>query len=74
MLCDTCPRSFHAACLGLPMGELPSGDWCCPKCVESTTASLRRVTDQQSRRVQANERAAARDKVRTATFACTLMV
>lgn len=42
LLCDTCPRAYHLACLGLEWRDLPSDDWCCPKCVESTQAALRR--------------------------------
>nr|GMD69257.1 increased DNA methylation 1-like isoform X1 [Ipomoea batatas] len=30
LLCDACPSSFHASCLGLK--ELPPGDWFCPSC------------------------------------------
>ncbi|XP_031112193.1 uncharacterized protein LOC116016170 [Ipomoea triloba] len=30
LLCDGCPSSFHASCLGLK--ELPPGDWFCPSC------------------------------------------
>ncbi len=40
LLCDTCPRSFHMACLGVNWGDLPVEDWCCPKCVEGMQASL----------------------------------
>ncbi len=42
LLCDTCPRAYHMACLGLDWRDLPSDDWCCPKCVDSTQAALRR--------------------------------
>ncbi|XP_075515590.1 uncharacterized protein LOC142550236 isoform X1 [Primulina tabacum] len=30
LLCDLCPSSFHAHCLGLK--EVPNGDWFCPSC------------------------------------------
>lgn len=60
LLCDTCPRSFHQACLGLGTSQLPAGDWCCPKCVDSTQAAMRRLVDGESRRQAASERAAAR--------------
>lgn len=63
LLCDTCPRSFHQACLGLSTAELPSGDWCCPKCTAATQAALRRVMGQDARRAAAGERAAVREKV-----------
>jgi hypothetical protein len=62
LLCDTCPRSFHLACLGLSLAELPSGDWCCPRCVEGTQAALRRHLDAETRRAAAGERVAARER------------
>jgi hypothetical protein len=62
LLCDTCPRSYHQACLALADVELPSGDWCCPKCRDSSAAAMRRVMDAESRRAAANERAAARER------------
>ncbi|KAL8140932.1 LOW QUALITY PROTEIN: hypothetical protein V2J09_006953 [Rumex salicifolius] len=30
LLCDRCPSSFHASCLGLQ--TIPDGDWYCPSC------------------------------------------
>nr|XP_043635253.1 uncharacterized protein LOC122606467 [Erigeron canadensis] len=30
VLCDQCPSSFHARCLGLE--EVPDGEWFCPSC------------------------------------------
>jgi hypothetical protein len=30
--CDTCPRVFHADCLGLK--EIPTGEWSCYKCMQ----------------------------------------
>lgn len=32
LLCDSCPRGFHMACLELDYEQLPIGDWACPKC------------------------------------------
>ncbi|KAJ8754160.1 hypothetical protein K2173_002059 [Erythroxylum novogranatense] len=32
--CETCPRAFHAACLGLQ--SVPKGSWCCPNCNKSS--------------------------------------
>lgn len=32
ILCNRCPRSFHAACLNLEC--IPEDDWHCPNCVE----------------------------------------
>lgn len=32
LLCDSCPRGFHMACLELDYNQLPIGDWACPKC------------------------------------------
>ncbi len=60
LLCDTCPRAFHQACLGLSAGDLPLGDWSCPKCVGGTQSALRRVMESEGRRQVAGERAAAR--------------
>ncbi|KAL6770363.1 hypothetical protein ACKKBG_A34655 [Auxenochlorella protothecoides x Auxenochlorella symbiontica] len=62
LLCDTCPRAYHAACLGAAWAELPTGDWACPKCVEATQAALRRVVDLEARRREALDRAAARER------------
>ncbi|XP_019178442.1 PREDICTED: uncharacterized protein LOC109173642 isoform X2 [Ipomoea nil] len=30
ILCDRCPSSFHASCLGMKV--IPDGDWFCPSC------------------------------------------
>ncbi len=60
VLCDACPRAFHAACLGLELAALPRGEWACPKCEEATAATLRRVADLERRREEAADRAAAR--------------
>ncbi|KAH7617532.1 putative Tyrosine-protein kinase BAZ1B [Nannochloris sp. 'desiccata'] len=62
ILCDTCPRSYHVACLGLKLSELPTGDWCCPKCVENVQAVLRRVMDLEAKKKEALERAVSKDK------------
>lgn len=62
LLCDTCPRSFHQACLGMSAAELPSGDWCCPRCADATQAALRRVMGQEARRQAAGDRAVHREK------------
>ncbi|KAG7964732.1 hypothetical protein I3843_09G185300 [Carya illinoinensis] len=32
ILCNRCPRSFHAACLDLK--DVPEGDWHCPDCID----------------------------------------
>lgn len=34
LLCDSCPRAVHMACLELDYAALPPGDWACPKCTE----------------------------------------
>lgn len=62
ILCDTCPRSYHVACLGLAWSELPSSDWCCPKCIDTTQAALRRVMDLEARKKEALERAVNKEK------------
>ena len=115
LLCDACPRSYHMACLGQGWRDLEEGDWCCPKCADSTQvgvrglesrggdkvvgaagggggmrlwakhqppaigrqqsvlrsprpptlqAAMKRLVDQESRRKDAAERAAFRDRVR----------
>ncbi|XP_049817901.1 lysine-specific demethylase lid isoform X3 [Aethina tumida] len=33
LLCDGCDDSYHTFCLIPPLGEIPKGDWRCPKCV-----------------------------------------
>ncbi|XP_063929519.1 lysine-specific demethylase 5 isoform X1 [Zophobas morio] len=33
LLCDGCDDSYHTFCLMPPLGEIPKGDWRCPKCV-----------------------------------------
>ncbi|KAK9865721.1 hypothetical protein WJX84_004504 [Apatococcus fuscideae] len=45
LLCDTCPRSFHMACLGLSWDNLPDGDadWYCPRCVDRHAAASRNM-------------------------------
>ena len=45
LLCDTCPRSFHMACLGLSWDDLPEGDadWYCPRCVDRHAAASRNL-------------------------------
>jgi hypothetical protein len=64
VLCDTCPRAYHLACLpnNLSFNDLPAGDWCCPKCVDATQAALRRVMDLETRKKEALERAANKEK------------
>ncbi|XP_073144074.1 uncharacterized protein [Henckelia pumila] len=46
LLCDQCPSSFHAHCLGLK--EVPDGDWFCPSCCCGTCGQGRFAkTDEQ---------------------------
>ena len=43
VLCDACPRSYHAMCLELDFHQLPEeGEWACPKCIEKETKQARR--------------------------------
>lgn len=64
VLCDTCPRAYHLACLpnNVSFKDLPTGDWCCPKCVDATQAALRRVMDLETRKKEALERVANKEK------------
>ena len=32
LLCDTCPRAYHLACLDPVLDEIPEGNWSCPHC------------------------------------------
>ncbi|ELT88567.1 hypothetical protein CAPTEDRAFT_218774, partial [Capitella teleta] len=32
ILCDFCSCVFHLRCLNPPLGEVPEGDWKCPRC------------------------------------------
>lgn len=43
LLCDTCPRSVHLACLDLDYGQLPPGNWSCPKCAEKGTKAANQI-------------------------------
>lgn len=52
VLCDSCTRSFHMACLGLEWAQLPEGDWECPKCGDKKDAAVRRLLDFELRRVE----------------------
>eukprot|EP00959_Pyramimonas_sp_CCMP1952_P432318 9053227-Pyramimonas_sp.AAC.1 len=45
LLCDKCDLGWHMFCLDPPLGEIPEGDWFCPRCVSATapaTAEARR--------------------------------
>uniref|UniRef100_A0A671PV63 [histone H3]-trimethyl-L-lysine(4) demethylase n=1 Tax=Sinocyclocheilus anshuiensis TaxID=1608454 RepID=A0A671PV63_9TELE len=33
LLCDGCDDSYHTFCLIPPLGDVPKGDWRCPKCL-----------------------------------------
>ena len=50
VLCDGCPRSWHLACLGMALEELPEGPWECPKCGERKDNSLKRLLDTELRK------------------------
>ncbi|KHJ95791.1 CHDCT2 domain protein [Oesophagostomum dentatum] len=34
ILCDTCPRAYHAVCVDPEMEQAPEGEWSCPHCEE----------------------------------------
>ena len=57
LLCDTCPRSYHLACLrGAEFSALPPGDWSCAKCVERQSAAVRRLAELEAQRNDAFEK------------------
>ena len=50
VLCDSCPRSYHLSCMGMEWGDLPPGDWACPKCVDRHAAAVRKILDWEVKR------------------------
>lgn len=38
LLCDSCDDGYHIFCLIPPLKDIPSGDWCCPKCISEAFA------------------------------------
>ena len=57
LLCDTCPRSFHLACVrDAHWGKLPVGDWSCPKCVERHALAVQRLAELETQKRDALER------------------
>jgi hypothetical protein len=53
VLCDTCPRAWHLACLELDYAQLPPADWSCPRCLEKGTKAanaIRRSSAAKDRR------------------------
>lgn len=59
LLCDTCPRSTHLACLrGAEFGSLPPVDWSCSKCIERQAAALKRLAELEAHRNDAVEKCA----------------
>lgn len=42
LLCDSCPRGFHMACLELDYGQLSTGEWACPKCAAGEAKAAKR--------------------------------
>lgn len=57
MLCDGCPRAYHLACMrGVGWGDLPAGEWHCPRCAERRGAALRKLAEFEARKHEALER------------------
>ncbi len=57
LLCDTCPRSFHLACVrDAHWGKLPVGDWSCPKCIERHALAVQRLAELETQKRDALER------------------
>ncbi|KAL0793484.1 hypothetical protein Bca101_064861 [Brassica carinata] len=38
LCCDSCPRTYHTACLTPPLKRIPNGKWICPKCSQDSSA------------------------------------
>ncbi|KAG2245906.1 hypothetical protein Bca4012_091177 [Brassica carinata] len=38
LCCDSCPRTYHTACLTPPLKRIPNGKWICPKCSQDSGA------------------------------------
>ncbi|KAG7532703.1 Zinc finger FYVE/PHD-type [Arabidopsis thaliana x Arabidopsis arenosa] len=38
LCCDSCPRTYHTACLNPPLKRIPNGKWICPKCSPNSEA------------------------------------
>ena len=59
VLCDYCPKAFHVSCLeGVAMGDLPVGEWACPKCHEKQAANKQKLEDLATKKKEALERVA----------------
>jgi PHD-finger len=57
VLCDGCPRAYHLACMrGVGWGDLPAGEWHCPRCAERRGAALRKLAEFEARKHEALER------------------
>eukprot|EP00850_Spirogloea_muscicola_P005371 SM000024S07833 [mRNA] locus=s24:859927:867669:+ [translate_table: standard] len=70
LLCDSCPRSYHLACLNPPLqssDDLPEGEWHCPKCVASQAKAAHmemRVLERQQRQTERDQRHRERERAR----------
>ncbi|KAK9860443.1 hypothetical protein WJX84_001872 [Apatococcus fuscideae] len=62
LLCDTCPRSFHMACLGLSWHDLPEGEaeWYCPRCIDRHAAASRNLGYASDMAVEGGQRVVPR--------------
>jgi PHD-finger len=57
VLCDGCPRAYHLACMrGVAWGDLPAGEWHCPRCTERRGAALRKLAEFEARKHEALEK------------------
>lgn len=43
LMCGSCPKVFHLACLDPPLSKVPEGDWICPVCLPQTAPKLDEV-------------------------------
>ncbi|KAK9824389.1 hypothetical protein WJX72_009931 [[Myrmecia] bisecta] len=62
ILCDSCPRSYHVACLGLRWEELPEGDWECPRCLGHNEAALKRMAEFELKKAEVLEKVVIAEK------------
>ncbi|XP_059619574.1 putative uncharacterized protein DDB_G0282133 isoform X2 [Phlebotomus argentipes] len=63
LLCDSCNRGYHMACLCPPFTEVPTGDWFCDTCSNST--DLEALFQQRQTRRNRTRRVRSRQYQRT---------
>lgn len=56
VLCDFCPKSWHVRCLEVELGDLPQGEWACPRCHERHEQNKAKVKELEEKKVKALQR------------------